>query len=143
MIDPIFVSHGLLTLLFDDPPAGDFRLALGQSLPRPKAVLVVPAHWETNIPAVNAVAFNETIDDFGGFPQILSDQRLPPPGNAALAERVAGLPAGIDTARGLDHGAWVVLKLIFPETTLTCCSDRCRCIWGRRTLTNPAGRVVR
>lgn len=75
MIDPIFVSHGSLPLLFDDLPAGDFLLALGQSLPRPKAVLVVPAHWETNIPAVNAVAFNETIDDFGGFPQILSDQR--------------------------------------------------------------------
>lgn len=105
MIDPIFVPHGSLPLLFDDLPAGDFLLALGQSLPRPKAVLVVPAHWEKNSPAVNAVAFNETIHDFGGFPQILSDQRYPPPGNAALAERVAGLPAGINTALGLDHGA--------------------------------------
>ena len=143
MIDPIFASHGSPTLLFDDPPAGDFLLALGQSLPRPKAFLVVPAHWETNIPAVNAVAVNETIHDFGGFPQILSDQRYTPPGNAALAERVAGLPASISTARGLNHGASVVLKLIFPEATLPCCSDRCTRIWGRRTLTNSAGRVVR
>lgn len=91
---------------------------------------------------MNPVAVNKTILHFGGFPQILSGQRYPPPGNTALAERVAGLPVGINTARRLDHGAWVVLKLIFPETTLPCCSDRCRRIWGRRTLTNPAGRVV-
>jgi len=107
VIDPIFVSHRSPTLLFDDLPAGDFLLALGQSLPRPKAVLVVSAHWETNIPAVNAVAVNETVHDFGGFPQILFDQRYPAPGNAALAER------------GMDHGGWVPLKLLFPEAGIS------------------------
>ncbi len=124
MSAPIFVSHGSPTLLFDEVPARDFLIELGQSLPRPKAILVVSAHWETNIPAVNAVAVNETIHDFGGFPQILFDQRYPAPGDAALAERIAqliraaGLPAGIDTARGLDHGAWVPLKLMYPANDI-------------------------
>lgn len=124
MSAPIFVSHGSPTLLFDDVPARNFLIDLGQSLPRPKAILVVSAHWETNIPAVNAVAVNETIHDFGGFPQILFDQRYPAPGDAALAERIArmilaaGLPAGIDTARGLDHGAWVPLKLMYPANDI-------------------------
>ena len=124
MSAPIFVSHGSPTLLFDDVPARDFLIELGQSLPRPKAILVVSAHWETNIPAVNAAAVNETIHDFGGFPQILFDQRYPAPGDAALAERIAqliraaGLPASIDTARGLDHGAWVPLKLMYPANDI-------------------------
>jgi len=124
MTAPIFVSHGSPTLLFDEVPARDFLIALGKSLPRPKAILVVSAHWETNIPAVNAVAVNETIHDFGGFPQVLFDQRYPAPGDAALAEQVAqlirsaGLPAGVDTARGLDHGAWVPLKLMYPANDI-------------------------
>jgi 4,5-DOPA dioxygenase extradiol len=124
VIAPIFVSHGSPTLMFDDVPARDFLVALGQSLPRPKAILVVSAHWETNIPAVNAVAVNETIHDFGGFPQILFDQRYPAPGDPALAARIAGLirdaslPVGIDTARGLDHGAWVPLKLMYPANDI-------------------------
>jgi 4,5-DOPA dioxygenase extradiol len=124
VIAPIFVSHGSPTLIFDDVPARDFLVTLGQSLPRPKAILVVSAHWETNIPAVNAVAVNETIHDFGGFPQILFDQRYPAPGDPDLAARIAGLirdaglPVGIDTARGLDHGAWVPLKLMHPANDI-------------------------
>jgi 4,5-DOPA dioxygenase extradiol len=124
LISPIFVSHGSPTLLFDDVPARDFLRGLGASLPRPKAILVVSAHWETNIPAVNAVAVNETIHDFGGFPQILFDQRYPAPGDPVLAQRIAelireaGLPAGIDPARGLDHGAWVPLKLMYSANDI-------------------------
>ncbi|MBK8198847.1 MAG: dioxygenase [Acidobacteria bacterium] len=124
MIAPLFVSHGSPTLLFDDVPARDFLRELGRTLPPPKAVLVVSAHWETNIPALNAVEVNDTIHDFGGFPQILFDQRYPAPGAPALAQRIAaliraaGLPAGIDTARGLDHGAWVPLKLMYPANDI-------------------------
>jgi 4,5-DOPA dioxygenase extradiol len=124
LISPIFVSHGSPTLLFDDVPARDFLRGLGASLPRPKAILVFSAHWETNIPAVNAVAVNETIHDFGGFPQILFDQRYPAPGDPVLAQRIAelireaGLPAGIDPARGLDHAAWVPLKLMYSANDI-------------------------
>ncbi len=118
---PLFVSHGSPTLLFDDVPARDFLMALGGSMPPPKAILVASAHWETPAPAVNAVAVNETIHDFSGFPDRLYQQQYPAPGDPALAQRVArlleaaGLPATIDTARGLDHGAWVPLKLMYPD----------------------------
>lgn len=124
MLAPVFVSHGSPTLLFDDVPARDFLRSLGPSLPRPKAILVVSAHWETHIPAVNAVALNETIHDFSGFPQILFDQRYPAPGDPALAGRIAdliragGFPVEIDTVRGLDHGAWVPLKLMYPANDI-------------------------
>ena len=66
--------------------ARDFPVTLGNFLPCPKAVLGVSAYTKTNIPAVNAVAMNETIHDFGGFPQFLFDQRYPAPGDAALAD---------------------------------------------------------
>ncbi|MFN4225245.1 MAG: DODA-type extradiol aromatic ring-opening family dioxygenase [Hyphomonas sp.] len=124
MLAPVFVSHGSPTLLFDDVPARAFLRTLGPSLPRPKAILVVSAHWETDIPAVNAVAVNETIHDFSGFPQILFDQRYPAPGDPALAGRIAdliragGFPVEIDTVRGLDHGAWVPLKLMYPANDI-------------------------
>jgi 4,5-DOPA dioxygenase extradiol len=68
MIWPLFVSHGSPTLLFDDVPARDFLIGLGRSLPRPKAILVVSAHWETSRPALNAVAVNETIHAFWRLP---------------------------------------------------------------------------
>jgi 4,5-DOPA dioxygenase extradiol len=120
MFAPVFVSHGSPTLLFDDVPARDFLRGLGQTLPRPKAILVISAHWETQDPTVNAVAINDTIHDFGGFPQILFEQQYPAPGDPALAQKIAerlqsaGLAASLDTARGLDHGAWVPLKLMYP-----------------------------
>jgi 4,5-DOPA dioxygenase extradiol len=124
MMASIIVSHGSPTLLFDDVPARDFLRELGRTLPRPKAILVVSAHWETIIPAVNAVEVNETIHDFGGFPQIPFDQSYPAPGAPALAERIAGLiraaglPAGIDSARGLDHSALVPPKLMYPANDI-------------------------
>lgn len=108
-------------LALEDAPARDFLKALPGLLPeRPKAILVVSAHWERLHPALNAPLWNETIHDFGGFPQILFDQRYPAPGDPVLAQRIAelireaGFPAGIDPVRGLDHGAWVPLKLMYP-----------------------------
>ena len=124
MISPIFVSHGSPTLIFDDVPARDFLRGLGASLPRPKALLVASAHWETNIPAVSSAAVNETIHDFGGFPEVMYQQRYDAPGDPDLATRVAGLmakagmPAALDASRGLDHGAWVPLKLMYPAADI-------------------------
>jgi 4,5-DOPA dioxygenase extradiol len=120
MLPTLFISHGSPMLALTNVPARDFLAGLGALLPRPRAVLVASAHWETAQPAVNAVAVNETIHDFFGFPQALFAMRYPAPGAAPLAERVAGLLAeagfacGIDRARGLDHGAWVPLSLIYP-----------------------------
>ncbi|MBY9068312.1 dioxygenase [Hyphomonas sp. WL0036] len=120
MTPPIFVSHGSPTLIFDDVPARDFLLQLGQTLPRPKAILVASAHWETPASRVTASPAPQTIHDFGGFAPIMYQQQYPAPGDPALAARVkalldkAGIPAELDHARGLDHGAWVPLKLSWP-----------------------------
>ncbi len=116
MMPAIFVSHGAPTLPFDDVPARKFLRGLGQSLPRPRAVVAVSAHWETDAPAANAVAVNGTIHDFGGFPRALYELQYPAPGDAALAGQVASLTGGaVDAARGLDHGAWVPLMQMYPD----------------------------
>jgi 4,5-DOPA dioxygenase extradiol len=116
MLPSLFVSHGAPTLPFDDVPARTFLKGLGAQMPRPKGIVIASAHWETNVPAVNRVAVNDTIHDFGGFPKALYDLRYPAPGNAALSDRVAGLlGASVDRTRGLDHGAWVPLMLIYPD----------------------------
>ncbi len=120
MLSAIFVSHGSPSLPFDDVPARDFLRGLGAELETPTAILVASAHWETVVPALNSVARNSTIHDFYGFPKPLYDLRYDAPGSPELAERAAslldgaGLNAHIDTERGLDHGAWVPLMLMYP-----------------------------
>ena len=90
-------------------------------LPKPKAILVASAHWETAAPRVTAAERPETIHDFYGFPQRLYEISYPARGDAGLAETVAevlreaGFDAEIDGERGFDHGAWVPLKLAYPE----------------------------
>lgn len=118
----IFLSHGSPMLALHDTPARRFLQALGATLPRPRAILVASAHWETaGVPAVSLAATPQTIHDFGGFPQALFDIRYPAPGAPELAERAASLldEAGIQTARspdrGLDHGAWVPMSLMYPD----------------------------
>jgi 4,5-DOPA dioxygenase extradiol len=118
MLPAIFVSHGAPTLPFDDVPARDFLRGLGQALGRPRAIVVASAHWDTAAPEVNSVTRNGTIHDFYGFPAPLYDIRYDAPGDAALAGEVGGLLAGfgarLDSRRGLDHGAWVPLMLMYP-----------------------------
>jgi len=123
-IAPLFVSHGAPTLVLDDVPARDFLRGLGAGKPRPKAILMISAHWETPVPTVNAVATNSTIHDFYGFPAPLYQLAYPAPGSLELAGRVVellgdnGLAARTDPARGLDHGAWVPLMLAYPESDI-------------------------
>jgi 4,5-DOPA dioxygenase extradiol len=121
MLRPLFLSHGAPTLPLEDVAARHFLEGLAATMPRPAAILVVSAHWETSIPTVNAVQHNQTIHDFAGFPEELYRLSYPAPGAPELAERVvdllneAGLPAATDTTRGLDHGAWV---LAWPDADI-------------------------
>lgn len=116
----LFVSHGAPTFALEPGLAGPRLTALGRSLPRPQAVLVVSPHWTTPTPRVGTSAQPETIHDFGGFDPALYRLSYPVRGHAALARRsiellsAAGWPAQADERRGLDHGAWVPLMHLFP-----------------------------
>jgi 4,5-DOPA dioxygenase extradiol len=117
----LFVSHGAPTLpLEPDVPAHRFLAGLGNRYPTIAAVLCVSAHWNTEKPAANAVMKPPTIHDFSGFPHELYRITYPAQGDPDLARRVAGLveaaglPCDTDTGRGLDHGAWIPLMLMFP-----------------------------
>ena len=115
----IFVSHGSPTLILGESPARDFLASLGQVLPRPKAIVAVSAHWDTDVPAVSLAHRPDTIHDFYGFPEALYRLRYPAPGAPELAERVAKLTgAAHDAHRGLDHGAWVPAMLGWPEADI-------------------------
>ena len=124
MFPTLFVSHGAPTLPLTDAPARDFLATLGTRLGRPRAILVASAHWETDAPMLNAPKVNETIHDFHGFPRALYEMRYPAPGAPELVERAedllaaAGLPSATDPVRGLDHGAWVPLKLMYPQADI-------------------------
>jgi 4,5-DOPA dioxygenase extradiol len=93
--------------------------AIGASLPRPRAIVAVSAHWYGAGTAVTALAQPRTIHDFGGFPPELSQVQYPAPGNPALAARVQALlapvPVTLDQQWGLDHGTWSVLCHVFPR----------------------------
>jgi 4,5-DOPA dioxygenase extradiol len=120
----LFLSHGAPTLPLTDTPARTFLQQVGATLERPKAILVISAHWETEVPTINAVERNDTIHDFGGFPRALYDLRYPAPGSPQLAARIAeqlqaaGFACNIDRKRGLDHGAWVPLLLMYPQADI-------------------------
>lgn len=115
----IFVSHGAPTLILGESPARAFLASLGKQLPRPRAIVAVSAHWDTDVPAVSLARKPETIHDFYGFPDALYRLRYAAPGAPELAERVAKLTgAAHDAHRGLDHGAWVPAMLGWPEADI-------------------------
>ena len=115
----VFVSHGAPTLILGDSPARAFLASLGKQLPRPRAIVAVSAHWDTDVPAVSLARQPETIHDFYGFPDALYRLRYAAPGAPELAERVAKLTgAAHDAHRGLDHGAWVPAMLGWPEADI-------------------------
>jgi len=116
-----FLSHGSPMLALTDTPAHRFLAALGREVPRPRAVLVVSAHFETEAPVVVADAHPAMIYDFRGFPRALYEIDYPAPGEPSVAKAVAGelagagLPVTLVEERGFDHGTWVPLSLVWPE----------------------------
>lgn len=119
----LFLSHGAPTLPIDPSmPSGEFA-ALGARLPRPRAILVLSAHWGTNVPVASTAEAPETIHDFYGFPRPLYELQYRAPGAPDVARQAAALldAAGMAAQtqpRGLDHGAWVPLLLMYPQADI-------------------------
>ncbi|MEO7401831.1 MAG: 4,5-DOPA dioxygenase extradiol [Polaromonas sp.] len=122
----LFLGHGSpMNAIGDNEYRRSWQLLgaeFGTRLPRPQLILCISAHWLTKGWWLTAMDRPKTIHDFGGFPQELFDQQYPAPGDADAARAISGLvrqrgssPLGLDAAEwGLDHGAWSVLKPMFP-----------------------------
>jgi 4,5-DOPA dioxygenase extradiol len=118
----IFFGHGNpMNALLSNEYTNSWA-ALGRSLPRPRAVLCVSAHWYLPATLVTAMPVPRTIHDFGGFPRELYEVEYPAQGDPALAELIremlAPVSVGLDNRWGLDHGTWSVLRHVFPEADL-------------------------
>jgi 4,5-DOPA dioxygenase extradiol len=118
----IFVSHGSPTLPLDDVPARAFLRELGAGLPKPRAIVAISAHTVARGVLVGSAPRMHAVHDFGGFPEALYRLRYDPPGDPALAARVArrlreaGIgPVGEASIDGLDHGIWVPLLQMLPQ----------------------------
>jgi 4,5-DOPA dioxygenase extradiol len=117
----LYIGHGAPPLL-DDPVWSGQLAAWAQDLPRPEAVLIVSAHWES-APVSLSASGAPLVYDFGGFAQKYYEMTYATPDATALAQRVAammpdGEPVHQHASRGLDHGAWVPLKIMYPDADI-------------------------
>ena len=120
----LFLSHGSPMHAVSPGVVGDAWAALGKRLARPDAVLIASAHWETSLPMLTGNPHPQTIHDFDGFPEELYEITYPAPGapdvaaHAVTLLKSAGITAGVDGCRGLDHGAWVPLRWMYPDASV-------------------------
>ncbi len=119
----LFLGHGSPMNVLEDNKYTQTWQRLGQTLPRPRAILAISAHWYTRGTAVTAMENPRTIHDFGGFPQALFDIRYPAPGSPDLAKTIQELlsPVAVTadlTEWGFDHGSWGVVKKMYPEADI-------------------------
>ncbi len=118
----LFVGHGSPMNGILDNEFSRKWTQLGKEIPTPKAVLVVSAHWLSKGTRITAMDFPETIHDFGGFPKALFDVQYKAPGNPQLARETASIiqsaKVEMDHDWGLDHGAWTVVRHMYPEANI-------------------------
>lgn len=123
-IPALFLSHGAPTLAVQETHETHAWAQLAHDSPRPREILVISAHWDTDAPVASIAPQPATIHDFHGFPRELYEQRYPVPGAPQLGERAAsllvkaGIACTLDPQRGLDHGAWVPLKWMYPDADI-------------------------
>jgi 4,5-DOPA dioxygenase extradiol len=120
MLPVLFIAHGSPMMAIEEHDYTRMLGALGRQV-KPKAVVLFSAHWESPTQTVSTAERYDTIYDFGGFPEELYRIKYPAPGDAQLAAEIGarfvreGIPYRTDSVRGLDHGAWVVLRLLYPN----------------------------
>lgn len=118
----LFLGHGSpMNAIEENEFVAGFR-KVSKELPTPRAILVVSAHWETRGTWVTAMDMPRTIHDFGGFPKALFDVQYPAPGSPELAQLtkdvITTTQVGLDDQWGLDHGAWSVIKHLYPDANV-------------------------
>jgi 4,5-DOPA dioxygenase extradiol len=120
----LFVPHGSPMFALHPGAAGAAMSQIAAALDTPRAIVVVSPHWETGLPTVGTATQLATIHDFGGFDPRLYEMQYPATGCPEVATQVmaalqaAGLPVAQDAQRGLDHGAWVPLRQMFPDADI-------------------------
>ncbi len=118
----LFLGHGSPMNAIEDNEFTKGWKEIGKTLPKPNAILCVSAHWETRGTFITAMEKPTTIHDFGGFPQALFDVQYPSPGSPELARETKNLitktEVGLDDKWGLDHGAWSVIKHLYPNADI-------------------------
>lgn len=115
----LFLGHGSpMNAIEENEFVTGFR-NIARTIPKPNAILCISAHWETSGTFVTAMSQPATIHDFGGFPKELFEVQYPAPGSPELAKQTKDLitttEVGLDEKWGLDHGAWSVIKHLYPE----------------------------
>lgn len=118
----LFLGHGSpMNAIEENEFVQGFRI-ISKNIPTPTAILCISAHWETNGTFVTAMDHPKTIYDFGGFPKELYEVQYPAPGSPALAKETQSIitktTIGLDQQWGLDHGAWTVLKHLYPKANI-------------------------
>ncbi|WP_100399184.1 DODA-type extradiol aromatic ring-opening family dioxygenase [Bacillus sp. FJAT-44742] len=124
MLPSLFVAHGAPILAIEDNDYTQFLEQIGRKYPKPKAIVVFSAHWESRTQKVSKVDEFETIYDFGAFPEELYRIKYPARGDHSITKEIEkcflsrNIPYELDTKRGLDHGAWVILKIMYPNADI-------------------------
>ena len=115
----IFFGHGNPMNALERNRYTEAWAEIGRTVPRPKAIVCISAHWYLPATLVTGSAKPRTIHDFGGFPRPLYAMQYPAPGDLDLARRLAGLTgASLDDAWGFDHGTWAVLCHVYPDADI-------------------------
>jgi len=118
----LFIGHGSPMNGIEDNAFSQTWAKYGREIPKPKAVLVISAHWLTQGTHITAMENPKTIHDFGGFPQALFDVQYPAKGNPELAKATAQMVTsthvGLDHDWGLDHGTWTVVRHMYPNADI-------------------------
>ncbi|MDP1800734.1 MAG: 4,5-DOPA dioxygenase extradiol [Bacteroidota bacterium] len=118
----LFIGHGNPMNALNDNEFVTGWKTMAKNLPKPKAILCISAHWETNGTFVTAMKSPRTIHDFGGFPNELFETKYPAPGSPEFAletkNTIKKTTVGLDEKWGLDHGTWSILKPMFPNADI-------------------------
>jgi len=124
MMPSLFIAHGAPTIVMEEGPYPRMLESLAARYPKPSAIVLFSAHWESDVQQISAGEQYEMIYDFYGFPEQMYRMVYPAKGNPELASEIQqllqrqGVESKLNTGRGMDHGAWTILKLIYPQADI-------------------------